>query len=336
MTYNRIRRGPMAADQFTQIRNALFRDPRLSLKDKGLFGLISTHRDGWGVTPESLATCCTDGVSSIKSGLRNLERYGYLRRDRERRKDGTLGSSAYYITDEPAAVIEQVSEELRRSEPEGDYPPVVEPPVAEPTVVDRAHKKTIPQNINSKNTPSPSRPPLELVPSTAEDQGGGGGGAPQQGKNRDAAAAFVDRLPYGARLPGPRQRDHLIAAVAAAFAAGWPEWQLRVQLTEETDSAKSLAAVYQHRLAPENLPAAPPAAKPVAVPSAGGDTRPRCSRCTSLIRKSADVSDDLCKECREGSSAGVPAPRPMPVADPVQGAALARGGMVEKALRPRR
>jgi hypothetical protein len=294
----------MAADQFTQIRNALFRDPRLSLKDKGLFGLISTHRDGWGVTPESLATCCTDGVSAIKSALRNLERFGYLRRDRERRKDGTLGASAYYITDQPEAVVERVSEELRRSEPEVDYPPVDEPPQAEPPVDDRPHKKTIPQNINEKNTTSPSRPPMHLVSSQAEDQkGGGGGDAPQQQEKQDAtAAAFVDRLPYGARVPGPRQRAHLIDRVSAALAAGWTEWALRVQLTEETESAKSLAAVYRHRLDPDNLPAAPP----IPAPRHGDEASPqvrkaKCPECHRPLRNSTE--DALCSDCREDATA---------------------------------
>lgn len=165
--YGRIRRGPMAADQFTQIRNALFRDPRLSLKDKGLFGLISTHRDGWGVTPESLATCCTDGVSAIKVALRNLEKYGYLRRARERRPDGTLGGSSYYITDAPEA-IDALEAKTPRSEPKVDFPPVdkppvdrppeVEPPVAEPPVENRAHKNTNSKHTKSQNTLSPRLP----------------------------------------------------------------------------------------------------------------------------------------------------------------------------------
>jgi hypothetical protein len=178
--YGRIRRGPMAADQFTQIRNALFRDPRLSLKDKGLFGLISTHRDGWGVTPESLATCCTDGVSAIKVALRNLEKYGYLRRARERRSDGTLGASSYYITDAPEA-IEALEGQTPRSEPKVDSPPVanppvdrppeVEPPVAEPPVENRAHKNTNSKHTKSQNTLSPRQPHQTVQePPAAQDE----------------------------------------------------------------------------------------------------------------------------------------------------------------------
>ncbi len=73
MSYGRIRRGPMAADAFTQIRNAVFRDARLSAKAMGIFGNISTHREGWGITPESISKQMRDGVDAIKSGLRELD-----------------------------------------------------------------------------------------------------------------------------------------------------------------------------------------------------------------------------------------------------------------------
>jgi len=292
----------MAADQYTQIRNALFRDPRLSLKDKGLFGLISTHRDGWGVTPESLATCCTDGVSAIKTALRNLERHGYLRRDRERRKDGTLGSSAYYITDQPEAFMGADSESLPRSEPKVDRPPVVEPPQAEPPVDDRPHKKTNSNHTKGENTTSPLRPPMQLVPSAAEGKGGGGGDAPQQQEQDSAAAAFVDGLPYAGRRPGQARRRSLIARVSEAFTAGWNEGALRVQLTSETESAKSLAAVYAHRLEPAELP--PPPRLPE--PRTGEQEPPRaqkakCPECHRPLRNSTE--DALCTVCREDATA---------------------------------
>ncbi len=83
-----IRRGPMAADvfeqQFTQIHNAVFRDNRMSFKAKGIFGLISTHRDGYGLSIESIVACSTDGVAAVRTGLNELEKFGYLVRRQER------------------------------------------------------------------------------------------------------------------------------------------------------------------------------------------------------------------------------------------------------------
>lgn len=306
MTYGRIRRGPMAADQFTQIRNALFRDPRLSLKDKGLFGLISTHRNGWGVTPESLATCCTDGVSGIKAALRNLEQHGYLRRDRERKPDGTLGSSMYFITDQPDAVLGMAPAELRRSEPADDYPPVAEPPVAEPTVVNRLHKKTIPQKTKGKNTTS-SPAPAEGAVRDAPAAQGGGGEAPQQQDHDPTAAAFVDGLPYRGRIPGPRQRAHLIAATTAALAAGWTEFALKRQLTADTDNAKSMSAVYRYRLEPENLPAVSEVAASLPHQRSGtvvDHTLGKQRECVNDLcgrPLPEGRADDVCIRCREKS-----------------------------------
>lgn len=94
-----IRRGVMAAEQFTQIANGLFRDARLSFKAKGLFGYLSTHRDGRRMTVTDLARRGRDGEAAVKSGLKELQRYGFLLRERERNPDGTLGAAAYVITD---------------------------------------------------------------------------------------------------------------------------------------------------------------------------------------------------------------------------------------------
>ncbi|WP_405803426.1 helix-turn-helix domain-containing protein [Streptomyces sp. NBC_00210] len=98
-----IRRGVMAADQFTQIANGLFRDSRISYRAKGLFGYISTHRNGWLVTIAALVALGPDGRDAVRAGLNELEKCGYLVRDRLRRPNGTLGEIAYSITDRPAA-----------------------------------------------------------------------------------------------------------------------------------------------------------------------------------------------------------------------------------------
>ncbi|MFJ8142665.1 hypothetical protein [Streptomyces sp. NPDC096013] len=140
-----IRRGVMAGDQFTQIANTLFRDTQLSFKAKGLFGLLSTHRDGWRMTVADLARRGRDGEAAVKSGLKELERQGFLIRERERESDGTLGAAAYFITDLP-------SQQNPRSQPESGFPPV-----DNPTLADRPTKNTISKKTNNQDT-SPLRP----------------------------------------------------------------------------------------------------------------------------------------------------------------------------------
>lgn len=304
----------MAADNFTQISNGLFRDPRLSAKAKGIFGFISTHRSGWGLTPESIAAAMRDGVSAIKAGLQELEKCGYLVRSQPRKTDGTLSSIVYRITDiprsepvdenSPAGLTcedtqdDQPEESFPRSEPVDGNPPAADPPAA-----DRTHKKTNSNDTKGENTTSPSRSSMHLVPSSAEEQGGGGGGdAPQQEEQDSAAAAFVDALPYGGRRPGPARRRTLIARVSEAFAAGWAESGLRVQLTSETESARSLAAVYAHRLDPDELPDPPALPRP----RTGEEEPPRgqrakCPECHRPLRNSTE--DALCSDCREDATA---------------------------------
>ncbi|MEU9014671.1 hypothetical protein AB0D12_33920 [Streptomyces sp. NPDC048479] len=137
-----IRRGVMAADQFTQIANGLFRDPRLSFKAQGLFGLISTHRDGWRMSVTDLARRGRDGEAAVKSGLRELERHGFLLRERERNPDGTLGAAAYFITDLPSL-------QNSRSQPMSGFPPV-----DNPTSVNRPTKNTNRKKTNKQKTRS--------------------------------------------------------------------------------------------------------------------------------------------------------------------------------------
>ncbi|MET8453740.1 hypothetical protein [Streptomyces sp. NPDC005209] len=140
-----IRRGVMAADDFTRIANGLFRDAQLSFKAKGLFGLLSTHRDGWRMTVADIARRGRDGDSAVKSGLKELETHGFLVRERERDQDGTLGAAAYFITDLPAL-------QSSRSQPESGFPPV-----DDPTLADRSTKNTNRKKTTQQNT-SPLRP----------------------------------------------------------------------------------------------------------------------------------------------------------------------------------
>ncbi|MFC9078585.1 hypothetical protein ACFTY7_16520, partial [Streptomyces sp. NPDC057062] len=135
-----IRRGAMAADRFTQIRNGLFRDPKISYRAKGVFGLISTHREGWRVSVAELARQGPEGKDAVTVALKELERHGYLVRERERRADGTLGAAAYFITDmpepparrpnpapPPSTTPPATGQDNRRSEPEPEKPAQAEP-----------------------------------------------------------------------------------------------------------------------------------------------------------------------------------------------------------------
>ncbi|MEU3444124.1 hypothetical protein ABZ755_27640 [Streptomyces griseoincarnatus] len=71
-----VRRGVMAADQFTQSADGLLRDSRISYRAKGLFGYISTHRDDWQITVANLARHGRERVDAVTTGLEELEHHG--------------------------------------------------------------------------------------------------------------------------------------------------------------------------------------------------------------------------------------------------------------------
>lgn len=86
---------------FTTIRNAAIRDPRLSGKAKGYLVLLLSFPDDWQFYESHLLTLMTDGRSAFRSGIRELEAAGYLLRRQERSEDGKLGRSVYYVSDIP-------------------------------------------------------------------------------------------------------------------------------------------------------------------------------------------------------------------------------------------
>ena len=77
---------------YTVIANAAIRDSRLSFKARGLHHLLLSYPDGWKVSIEHLtAQSAMDGETSVKSGLQELEKLGYLTREQVREKGKIVG-----------------------------------------------------------------------------------------------------------------------------------------------------------------------------------------------------------------------------------------------------
>ncbi|MDQ0956077.1 hypothetical protein QFZ24_010086 [Streptomyces phaeochromogenes] len=214
-----VRRGVMAGDRFTQVANGLFRDSRMSFKAKGLFGLISTHREGWYMTVADLACRGREGVDAVTTGLNELECYGFLQRDRDRNPDGTLGSVTYVITDLPSL-------QHSRSQPESGNPGL-----DNPTLADRPTKNTIVKKTNQQNTSS--------LPPCAR-----GEAARTPGRTDQKDAPLADDMHPGIRLLleiGASRPELLLTGkpltdqgrvVTVMMDAGWSPEQLRHVITD--------------------------------------------------------------------------------------------------------
>ncbi|MFJ3088918.1 hypothetical protein [Streptomyces sp. NPDC086838] len=129
------------------------------------------------------------------------------------------------------------------------------------------------ERVTGEVTPTPlfssSKNPSNTSPSsgaevavaqqeTTTSPEGGGGGDPfseETTREDERARLFVDSLPTPGRQPSKAQREQLRQRVQSALQAGWSEAGLRRYLDISDDpNVRSAAALYLHRLQPDQLP----------------------------------------------------------------------------------
>ena len=66
---------------YTHVNNEIFHDKELSYKAKGLFCQMLSLPDNWDFKENGIKTLATDGISSVRSGLKELMNKGYLLRE---------------------------------------------------------------------------------------------------------------------------------------------------------------------------------------------------------------------------------------------------------------
>lgn len=147
---------------FTIMSNHHLRNPKLSLKAKGLLSLMLSLPEDWDYTTKGLAQICKEGVDSIGTALKELERYGYLTRRRLRCENGQLGDIEYTIHETPAEVSGE------SSSPKRENPGQVNPGQAKPE-----QEKPAQLNTNIQKTDPPItkklRTDLSIHPSADGD-----------------------------------------------------------------------------------------------------------------------------------------------------------------------
>lgn len=100
---------------YTTMSNFHLKNKEMSLKAKGLLSLMLSLPDNWDFSIEGLEQITSDGKTSISGGLKELETFGYLKRNVIREK-------GKYIDLEY-----QVYEQALISPPQAGFPPTVKP-----------------------------------------------------------------------------------------------------------------------------------------------------------------------------------------------------------------
>lgn len=86
---------------FTIIANATLRDRRLSFRARGVLACLLSNEDDWEVVQASLESEGTEGREAIRSAMNELERFGYVKKERARDGKGRLKEYRWMICEIP-------------------------------------------------------------------------------------------------------------------------------------------------------------------------------------------------------------------------------------------
>ena len=128
-------------NKFTVISNNEVQDKRLSWKARGIFSYLWSMPDNWDFYETEVAKHAPDGRDSLRSGLIELEKYGYLKRNRVR-NNGQLGGTVWIITDNPTPKSENPTPMLEN--PTQGSPMLENPTQENPTLQNKYHTKDLP------------------------------------------------------------------------------------------------------------------------------------------------------------------------------------------------
>ena len=114
---------------FTVVANCVFKDRSLSAKAKGILVEMLSLPESWDYTLKGLTTLFSDGIDSIRQGINELEKHGYIVRERKRDARGRLGGMEYVIYETPHVVQEedQTSQSVENFAPESPEPTTESP-----------------------------------------------------------------------------------------------------------------------------------------------------------------------------------------------------------------
>lgn len=86
---------------FTVMSNYHFKEKKMSLKAKGLLSLMLSLPDDWNYSVSGLVTLSKDGKDGVMTALAELEKFGYLERERVVNEKGQFSGIEYNIYEEP-------------------------------------------------------------------------------------------------------------------------------------------------------------------------------------------------------------------------------------------
>lgn len=126
---------------FTVMSNHHLRNRKLSLRVKGLLSLMLSLPEEWDYSMGGLEKLSSEGITAVRTAIRELEAAGYVERRRLRNAKGQLEDAEYIIHEQPISV-EPILEN-----------PILDNPIQENPAQDKPmQEKDIQLNTNKSNT----------------------------------------------------------------------------------------------------------------------------------------------------------------------------------------
>ena len=88
-------------DRYTKIDNDLLQDGRLSFKARGIMAYFLSMPEDWKIFASEIVTHSPDGKDSFASGVKELEMYGYIVREKIKDERGKFVGICYRVIENP-------------------------------------------------------------------------------------------------------------------------------------------------------------------------------------------------------------------------------------------
>jgi hypothetical protein len=116
-----IYRAPRPESNWTQIRNEIIEDSRLTFKATAVLIYVLSKPDNWRTSTRHLATVKKEGIDAIRTAMSELECAGYIKRRRYQDEQGKWQYDTL-VFDTPQAVNKGVRNTSAQVTPRGDNP----------------------------------------------------------------------------------------------------------------------------------------------------------------------------------------------------------------------
>lgn len=143
----------LISKNYTVVDNSVLNDERLSLKAKGLFVYLWSQPDDWTYYEKEVVRHSKDKLASLRSGIHELEQYGYLNRKRVRKK-GQFKEPVWVLNPDPKplppkcenrTLVKNSQDDKSRTKnelstnnvPRFDFPKLEKPKLEKPTLENR-------------------------------------------------------------------------------------------------------------------------------------------------------------------------------------------------------